>query len=55
LRGDFGKRDDIMEGDVLTLLFQEADEPFEMVRVRRRSHGAAPAEFPQDAGRPHQS
>ena len=38
LRGDFGERNDVLEGDVLALLFQEFDETVEMARIGQR-HG----------------
>ena len=38
LRGDLGQLDDVVEGDVLALLFEKLDETIEIARVRQR-HG----------------
>ncbi len=42
LRGNFRKRDDVVEGDVVALLLQEVDQTIEMTCIRQR-HSPAPS------------
>ena len=53
LRRDFGERDDVLEGDVLALLFQKFDETIEVARIRQGHRLFSCPLCPPDAGMPH--